>query len=169
MERLAVALQAVAHATNPEPDNNQVPNEEPPPVAMSQGENTVAETNPILSFAEAQVRKTYIERVESLVKSGRIAPVYATQKLKPAIEGFALSFGEDGQPGRTTLDDILEALEAIPENTILNVTGKPKTGKEKPGVAFSFEEAPPEGYEGVPDDETLVQQADEDMKKAGVA
>ena len=172
VERLVIAVNAIEKATAPEGDGKP-PVEQPMPVAMSlAGESIVAEThdtpNPLQVFAENQARSGYVARIEALVKTGRTPPVYAVKHLKPLVEGFALSLGDDGQPQKGLLDQLLEALEAIPENTILNVSGAAKTGKDKKGVAFSFEEPLPEGYEGdpdKPDDAKAIAEADAQVAK----
>ena len=173
IERLVIALNAIEKATAPETDGKP-PIEQPMPVAMSlEGDPIVAEKietpNPLQVFAENQARSGYVSRIEALVKTGRTPPAYALKHLKPLVEGFALSLGDDGEPQKGLLDQLLEALEAIPENTILNVSGSAKTGKNKKGVAFSFEEPLPEGYEGdpdgKPDDARAVAEADAQVAK----
>ncbi len=153
IERLVIAINAIDAANEPD-DEGKPPVEQPLPVAMSLGEPIVADTpavNPLQTFAENQARKSYIDRIEAVVKTGRIPPAYAVKELKPLVEAFALSLGEDGTPKKTVLDQLLEAIESIPENTILNVSGTAKASKEanaKKGIAFSFEEPLPEGLEG---------------------
>jgi hypothetical protein len=176
IERLVIAINAIEKANEPDkPDkpDNKPAIEQPMPIAMTLGDPTVAEpitpaVNPLQVFAEGQARKSYIDRIEALVKTGRTTPAYALKHLKTLVEGFALSLGDDGEPKKGLLDELLEALEAIPENTVLNVSGSAKTGKDKKGIAFSFEEPLPEGYEGEPgkvDDAEAIKAADEQVKK----
>jgi hypothetical protein len=171
IERLVIALNAIHKANEPEQDTKP-PTEQPLPVAMSLGDQTVADTpavNPLLTFAENQARKGYVDRIEAAVASGRITPAYVLKHLKPMVEGFALSLGDDGQPQETMLDKALVMIEDIPANTILNVSGAAKTGKDKKGVAFSFEEPFPDGLEGdglmKPDSEEAIKAADEQVAK----
>jgi hypothetical protein len=169
VERLTVAINAITFEDDKDSENKP-PHEQPMPVAMSLGDTTVADTpNPFQAIAENQARLGYVGRIEALVKTGRVAPAYALQHLKPKVEGFALSLGEDGSPQPSTLDEILGALEAIPENTILNVSGRGVTDKDKKGIAFSFEEPLPEGYEGNDqiNEEKAGELADSQLKQAG--
>ncbi len=181
MERLAIALKALSHVEGKNDPEQQV--EQPLPVAMSLGDQTVAETtvnttpvpNPYKVIAEEQFRQSYIGRVESLVSTGRLAPAAASRIFKPKLEGFAMDLGDDGKPIESpvfTVEEVLQAFESIPPNTILNVSGAGKTGKDKKGIAFSFEEPLPEGYEGQDPNNVTEEQADklvrEQLERSGV-
>ena len=144
-ERIMVAGNALVKSREDKTKTDgEEPITEPVPVAMSLGESNMADS-PFKAIAEDQARKGYVARVESLVNTGRLAPVIASTLFKPALEGFAMSIGDDQKPIEPklfTVGDVLSMFEAFPENTILNVAGKGKTDKNKAGVAFSFEQEP---------------------------
>lgn len=109
-----------------------------------------------LSFATGERRQQYIDRVEELIKSGRITPKYADDHLLAHIQDYKLSFNpETKQPASQTIDSLLTALEAMPAMASLNgrnvsttATGKVRfNGADMTGARLSFqEEQLPENY-----------------------
>lgn len=130
-----------------------------------------------LAFAGQSVKQRFISHVEALVDSGRIPPVLATEKLKPMIDAYEFSLGEDGKQTPRELDRALEILEALPENAtgfgglgrLLTERGNGGPPKKKETM-FSFEQELPEGYEHGMEmsDEEVDKIADRQMTSAGL-
>ena len=101
--------QANEGSTTMAPDNSR---EEPAPVAMAIGDHPQGKG--LLAFAQTTLTKTYLDRIHSLVRSGRCNPTVAKDKLEPMLNGFQLSLSAEGIPKETPLDTILTTLEAQP-------------------------------------------------------
>lgn len=58
--------------------------------------------------------RSYVSRIESLIKAGRITKRYAEEQLRPFLKIEQFSLGGDGQFTQPALDAILTALETAP-------------------------------------------------------
>lgn len=67
-----------------------------------------------LRNAEVEKRET---RMNALIRSGRISQEYADQRIKPLLEGFQMSFDDQGNIKPSSVDVVLDALEQLPSST----------------------------------------------------
>ncbi len=89
----------------------------------------VAANQALLTHVSNQHKSALHSRVEKLVSSRRTTKEYAEQSLLPLIDGFAMSFTDEGAISPTPIDTVLSALEAQPSpsslGTIADVTSGP--------------------------------------------
>jgi len=124
VERIVIASKAIAESKKSEEgtggeetEEEKAKREQPTPVAMSTNLDSGGELMSVeMNFATKLVGAEYVRRIDTLVSQGKISPAYATKTLKPMLEGYKLSLGEDGEPAKGTLDLLLDALESLPEN-----------------------------------------------------
>ena len=86
-------------------------------VVMSQMESLKGANTLLAGYVNALEREKRTARISSLVASGRVTQAYADAQLKPVLEGFQMSVGQDGKPVPAPIDTLLIALEALPAKT----------------------------------------------------
>jgi len=122
-----------------------------------------------IQFAIEQVHSGYKARVKALVETGRITPHFVKERLEPMAESFQLSLDEEGKQVQQPLDIILEALEALPENSIGlgKISTSRKAKKAQDGSLLSFEEPLPPGMEGreMPTEEEADKLAEKQLER----
>lgn len=133
-------------------------------IQMSQEEKQALEVaqkaaEQALEFATGQAVQGYEFRIQQLVKTGRIAPKYVDDKIKPQLEAFQLSFDDDGKPVETSLDLLLSSLEALPANSVITTPATGRKNRKVPrgkraGMMYANEEPLPEDVGGDDQDST---------------
>tara|TARA_R110002020_G_scaffold62712_2_gene167496 strand:+ start:1230 stop:2516 length:1287 start_codon:yes stop_codon:yes gene_type:complete len=86
----------------------------------------------LLNHLGGQQKQALSSRRNALIESGKITEDYATKHLDPAIDGFSMSFGDDGHANACSAETIMEALESAP-----SLTGSLLTGSDKSGLTQS--------------------------------
>lgn len=81
--------------------------------AMSEEKKT--EPNRYQEFAAKQYQKSLTDRIERLVKGGKVSREYAKQSLTPQVGASAFSLDEKGEQVVTPLEMTLSALEQVPD------------------------------------------------------
>lgn len=174
MERLLVALRQKKASEHPEDKSVSKPpegaKEQPAPVAMSQ-ENAkeieassddkqleeVVMSHPKFQAAQKTVnflmghignqhKEQLASRRDSLISEGKITEEYAAQHLNPSIDGFQMSFGEDGSVSECAAAQIMDALEAAPSLTT-NILGGSNSSQDLNKLALAMSQS---GVSGLP-------------------
>ena len=174
MERLLVALRQKKASEHPEDKSVSKPpegaKEQPAPVAMSQ-ENAkeieassddkqleeVVMSHPKFQAAQKTVnflmghignqhKEQLASRRDSLIAEGKITEEYAAQHLNPSIDGFQMSFGEDGSVSECAAAQIMDALEAAPSLTT-NILGGSNSSQDLNKLALAMSQS---GVSGLP-------------------
>lgn len=97
--------------------NMSQPQTQPNPVAMSAEIESLKKSNAAyLSLANEQAKGGVQARIDRLVKAGRIAPAYVKSTLEPMMAAFSLDLGDDGKPKKSTVELLLDGIEAVPAN-----------------------------------------------------
>jgi hypothetical protein len=174
MERLLVALRQKKASEHPEDKSVSKPpegaKEQPAPVAMSQ-ENAkeieassddkqleeVVMSHPKFQAAQKTVnflmghignqhKEQLASRRDTLISEGKITEEYAAQHLNPSIDGFQMSFGEDGSVSECAAAQIMDALEAAPSLTT-NILGGSNSSQDLNKLALAMSQS---GVSGLP-------------------
>lgn len=174
MERLLVALRQKKASEHPEDKSVSTPpegaKEQPAPVAMSQ-ENAkeieassddkqldeVVMSHPKFQAAQKTVsflmghignqhKEQLVTRRDSLIQQGKITEEYASQHLNPSIDGFQMSFGEDGSVAECSAAKIMDALEAATSLTT-NILGGGNSSQDLNKLALAMSQS---GVSGLP-------------------
>jgi hypothetical protein len=174
MERLLVALRQKKASEHPEDKSVSKPpegaKEQPAPVAMSQ-ENAkeieassddkqleeVVMSHPKFQAAQKTVnflmghignqhKEQLASRRDTLISEGKITEEYAAQYLNPSIDGFQMSFGEDGSVSECAAAQIMDALEAAPSLTT-NILGGSNSSQDLNKLALAMSQS---GVSGLP-------------------
>ena len=144
-ERLLVALRQKKMSEHPDDKSVTKPpegaKEQPAPVAMSQENETQVDSNPsedqleevvmshpkfkaasktigfLMNHISGEQKDKLIARRDGLIKSGQVTNDYAVKHLNPSIEGFQMSFGDDGAVSDCAASTIMDALEDAPSLT----------------------------------------------------
>lgn len=183
MERLLVALRQKKASEHPEDKSVSKPpegaKEQPAPVAMSQ-ENAkeieassddkqldeVVMSHPKFQAAQKTVnflmghignqhKEQLITRRDSLIQQGKITEEYAAQHLNPSIEGFQMSFGDDGSVAECSAAKIMDALEAATSLTT-NILGGGNSSHDLNKLALAMSQS---GVSGLPAGLNLQEEA----------
>lgn len=173
-ERLLVALRQKKASEHPEEKSVSQPpegaKEQPAPVAMSQKseENVEATTDDtqleevVMSHPKFQAAQNTVKflmghignqhkeqlavRRDSLIKEGKITEEYAGQHLNPSIDGFQMSFGDDGSVAECAAAKIMDALEAATSLTT-NILGGSSSNQDLNKLALAMSQS---GVTGLP-------------------
>jgi hypothetical protein len=141
LERLCVAARALLATTRKQvslEDRSQL-REEPTPLVMSHSPSTTksstsmnsdqhsrmsetsnASADAYILYASKLARKSYEQRINALKSEGKLSDDFHRKRLQPLLDGFQLSLNSEGEPIESSLDVILEALEALPSNPLLS-------------------------------------------------
>lgn len=185
VERIAVAGIAVGEQQAQDDPEEKLHEESPTPIAMGE-DMPDTQDNPYIQIASDAVKGRYATRITALLGSGRITPAYKKKTLDPLLEGFQLSLDDEShEPNRGPLDDILDALEGLPQGASGFTPPAAKNGKAKTrtaggwgrsggtqatesALALEEEELPDEGTGVAAEDSPEVEQAaDEQLRNTG--
>jgi hypothetical protein len=127
MERIVVAGTALEDDTDDDSIQAGERTANPPVgVALSHPVSTMtqvpapASNNPFACMAAEMKSKDLQGRIDSLCgktdpTKARISKAYADEKLYPRLEGFAMSLDVSGNITKSSLEELIEALEAVPD------------------------------------------------------
>ena len=123
-----------------------------------------------VGFASAQVQEGYVFRIRKLIQDGHVDPAYAEKELRPMIEAYQFSLGEDGKPKKSAIDVVLDALEAHPAPVQSGLLMGVQTNRSVQGpdpTLFSVEEQkqPKSLFSSPTEDATGQGMSDEDSDK----
>jgi hypothetical protein len=93
-----------------------------------------------------QHKEQLASRRDTLISEGKITEEYAAQHLNPSIDGFQMSFGEDGSVSECAAAQIMDALEAAPSLTT-NILGGSNSSQDLNKLALAMSQS---GVSGLP-------------------
>jgi hypothetical protein len=143
MERLLVALRQKKASEHPEDKSVSKPPE------------GAKEQNFLMGHIGNQHKEQLITRRDSLIQQGKITEEYAAQHLNPSIEGFQMSFGDDGSVAECSAAKIMDALEAATSLTT-NILGGGNSSHDLNKLALAMSQS---GVSGLPAGLNLQEEA----------
>jgi hypothetical protein len=181
IERIVVACRAIKGKEREDTKNddpNQVgPNgakEQPQPIAM--GDTTMTDvqvTKQLESYknlAQTTVKGSLVNRIKSLIDSGRISTAYAKEHLEPLVTGYQLSLTDDGAVEAGQLELAISLIEKMPVNNYANGNqffGGPKPAEGSAALSIFEEGNPNLGEQVVTEGDELDKMVDAQLRAAG--